>query len=204
MNRIKVVETYSGNKVLDVGCSTGSYVVYLNEKGYDAYGCDILRHKEWNGRLKTRFRIADITKLPYKDKSFDTVLAFEVLEHLGDVDIALKELHRVTRKNIIISVPNCLQPPIFKQSGLAFHHWTDRTHKQFFTDETLRKIIEGNGFKITRLKFINPVAPELLALSGWKIHNRVTFYLGRFFNKLPFRKKYYMTLLVVAGKKPNE
>ena len=46
-----------------------------------------------------------IYKIPFEDKSFDTVLCSEVLEHLEDPDKGLQELLRVSRKWVVISVP---------------------------------------------------------------------------------------------------
>jgi 2-polyprenyl-3-methyl-5-hydroxy-6-metoxy-1,4-benzoquinol methylase len=48
----------------------------------------------------------DIYKLPYKANSFDLIICTEVLEHLEYPDKAIDELKRVTKKYIIISVPN--------------------------------------------------------------------------------------------------
>jgi len=51
---------------------------------------------------------ADVTALSFADKSFDTVLAAEILEHIpfNEVPKALKELSRVTRKAIVITLPH--------------------------------------------------------------------------------------------------
>jgi SAM-dependent methyltransferase len=43
--------------------------------------------------------------LPFKDNSFDTALMLEVLEHVEDVEAALKEALRVARR-VIISYPD--------------------------------------------------------------------------------------------------
>ena len=125
---------------------------------------------------------------------------------MENVNLALKELHRVCRNNIIISVPNCFQQKVFKASGLAYHHWIDRTHVQFFTENTLKDILTKNGFSIEVLKYINPVMPEVLFLSSWRFPMKLARFIGRLAVKISLRKQYYMTLLVVAytNKKEGE
>ena len=48
-----------------------------------------------------------MSQCPFRDKSYDVVLACEVLEHIPwkDVDKALSELHRVSKKYVVISIP---------------------------------------------------------------------------------------------------
>lgn len=48
----------------------------------------------------------DIHHLPYKDGEFDVILCSETLEHVADYKQALKELLRVAKKMVIITVPN--------------------------------------------------------------------------------------------------
>ncbi len=52
--------------------------------------------------------VGDIRLLPFPDKLFDLVCVFEVLEHLPyeDVSAALKEISRVVKKDVVISVPH--------------------------------------------------------------------------------------------------
>jgi SAM-dependent methyltransferase len=45
-------------------------------------------------------------KLPYGEKSFDCVLCLDVLEHLDNLHEVFDELCRVTKKYLIISLPN--------------------------------------------------------------------------------------------------
>ena len=49
--------------------------------------------------------VADACKLPFLDRSFDTVVCAEVLEHIRPMGEALSEAIRVAKKKIIISYP---------------------------------------------------------------------------------------------------
>lgn len=61
--------------------------------------------------------------LQRKDNEFDCVLLLEVLEHLDDFNTALKEIFRVARHSVIISVPN---EPLWRiLNFLRGKYWSD-------------------------------------------------------------------------------
>jgi SAM-dependent methyltransferase len=200
LSRLDLVLKHGGRKILDVGCATGSYVRFLLARGYDAYGLDLLPSKHWTSLPEGRLRQGDIQKIPFSDGEFDTVMAFEVLEHTENVDNAIVELRRVVRKSIILSVPDCERLEVFKESGLAYYHWTDRTHVHFFTAKTLRKKLEEHGLLVRYLDRINPVRPELLFLEGLSFLGFFRRWLARWAKSLPFKRPFRMTLVAVAEK----
>lgn len=59
--------------------------------------------------------IGGVTAIPLADKSYDCVSAFQVLEHIefGDFEKALKEMSRVSKKYVIISLPHFGTPISF-------------------------------------------------------------------------------------------
>jgi ubiquinone/menaquinone biosynthesis C-methylase UbiE len=59
---------------------------------------------------------ADIVQLPFPSKSFDLVMGIEVLEHVPDPRAALAELARLSRSDIVLSVP---REPIWRIANLA-------------------------------------------------------------------------------------
>jgi len=201
--RIKAVIAYAGKRVLDVGCADGSYVRFLRRRGYDAYGVDLLFDDAWRGEDEALFKTGDICRLPYKDNAFDTVIAFEVLEHIKDVDKALSELYRVTKKTVIISVPNCEDPQIFRLSGFTFHHWADRTHAHYFTAASLRALIEKAGFSVVKETDINPAFPGVLSMAAWHIPLFISWPISRLCDTIPFRRKFFMTILMVVNKRQD-
>jgi len=59
--------------------------------------------------------IASATNLPIKDQSFDCICAFQMLEHLpyNDSLKVFSEMVRVTKKNIVISLPDAKNLYVF-------------------------------------------------------------------------------------------
>ena len=49
--------------------------------------------------------IASVDALPFASESFDVVTCFEVLEHVEDPARAVRELARVARRAVVVSVP---------------------------------------------------------------------------------------------------
>ena len=134
---------YSGKKILDLGCGRGRYYELLTPKGFDYTGIDIDKSliDEANEIYKTnKFIGHDVTLLlPFLDKSFDTILLIEVIEHieiLEKVKALLKECKRVGRKNIFITTPNCGDSDILKKHGLTYSHFISvATEGTTFTEE---------------------------------------------------------------------
>ncbi len=57
-----------------------------------------------------------VTALPFADSSFDLVLCLEVLEHLENPAAAVRELVRVSSRDVVVSVPS---EPWFRLGSLA-------------------------------------------------------------------------------------
>jgi len=122
---------------------------------------------------------ADDLKFP--DDSFDTILLFEVLEHVNDPYMVLKESKRVARKNILITVPNCAQFNELRDSGLTYEHMLEKDHVNFFTKLNLENLI-SKEFKSFKVKEEEPTElNQLLQISG---SSKWLNALISFFNKI--------------------
>ncbi len=106
----------SGSKILDLGCGNGISSRMLNQACYDVVGTDISKlfleeAQEWCNE-KLRYQVCDVLELPFDNDSFDVICSNELIEHLPDVETALKEMIRVVRKGgrIVLSGPNLSSP----------------------------------------------------------------------------------------------
>lgn len=102
-----------GKKLLDVGCEAGHITIQLIDKGAQVTAIDLIPEpikklkKELHGRRATLL-VADATKLPFTDKSFDIVLATEVIEHITHLDKFSAGAARVLKPGgrLLITFPN--------------------------------------------------------------------------------------------------
>ena len=149
----------AGKSVLDVGCGLGFYSKYLASKGFEVVAID--KEKQFKSAA-FKFKIARATNLPFKNKSFDTALLFDVLEHVADAKRTLQEIKRVVRKRVIISVPND-DDSALTQHNLTFKHQKDTTHVGFYTVKSISSQLRKYGFRIKLIKLENAVSPFLFA-----------------------------------------
>ena len=101
--RLKALIMRSGDvsdkKVLEVGCGKGRFARVYKEMGADVYGIDISAEllKEARKIDPERFIEAGAYEIPFRDGMFDIVYLVEVIEHIPDLDRAMREIVRVLR-----------------------------------------------------------------------------------------------------------
>lgn len=99
--QIDLVRSLQPQSVLEIGVGNKTVANYLRQNGIAIDTCDI------DAELYPDY-VADVRNLPFADDSYDVVMACEVLEHLpwSDVEQALRELHRTTRRFVLLSLPH--------------------------------------------------------------------------------------------------
>jgi ubiquinone/menaquinone biosynthesis C-methylase UbiE len=199
-DRFNIIIKYGGKRILDIGCGRGEYVNLLNNSDRFAVGIDLLDTLIVQTKLNKNLMIGNGAYLPFKDESFDTVLLFEVLEHVTDEKSLLKEAIRVTEKKVILSVPYGPEPEVFENAGITWHHYTDPTHKRIYDEESLKKVLTDVGLNLEEIIRINPIRPLTIIMDSWHFPKRLSYLLGHISNTLPFKKKYYMTLVAIGKK----
>jgi SAM-dependent methyltransferase len=138
---VDFVAERAGRRVLDLGCGLGGYSRALGERGFDCLGFDVVDEYVKVARaIGVRADVYDGERLPVEDGSVDTVILVEVLEHLEDPGTVLREAARVAARNVLITTPNCTQS--FTSVPIEFTHMLDVDHRQFFTVDSLRELLD--------------------------------------------------------------
>lgn len=150
----------SDKDVLDLGCLDGLLGELFVQRGNRVTGIDAsTRAIE---KAKTRGLVAKVGDLsqtfPVESASFDVVFAGEVIEHVGDVDHFINEVHRVLRPRgtLIVTTPNlaslgrrlmllCNRNPYIENSP------TEPTavgHVRYFIRDTLVDFLKRHRFSV--------------------------------------------------------
>jgi len=111
-NSVKCIDAIVNNlapgTVCDVGCGTGHLLQEIKKRVptiTELSGVDFLLEQGLVARTDIKFFEAPVESLPFDDNSFDNVVCTHVLEHILDIDTAIKELRRITAGKLIIVVP---------------------------------------------------------------------------------------------------
>ncbi len=104
---IKRYKLTSKSKVLDLGCKKGFLLKDLNIllPGVKSYGIENHSYALKKAiKCKSKLIRSEYTKLPFKNKSLDFVIAFNSLymQNLGDVIKSLKEIQRVSKNSYVV------------------------------------------------------------------------------------------------------
>jgi len=138
-----------GSRILDAGAGTQRYRKFCNHLNYvsqdfgeyDGKGDSAgLQTREFNyGKLDI---VSDITSIPESDSSFDAIMCIEVLEHLPDPILAVKEFARLLKPNgyLILTAPFC------SLTHFAPYHFSTGFNKYWY-----EKHLNDHNFSITEM-----------------------------------------------------
>lgn len=106
-----VAQEMVGGNLLEIGCGEGRGVELLAPKSTAYTAVDKINEVVVNLSVKhpeSKFIQTNIPPLPFEDNIFDSVVSFQVIEHIKEDATYLKEIHRVLKPGgkAYISTPN--------------------------------------------------------------------------------------------------
>lgn len=153
-NKATLILKRKKGKILDIGCGDGDFLNFMKDRGWQVYGVEPSKSgaKLSKQKLKTNIYNIVLSKVRFPKQYFDVVTMWHVLEHVDNSYDALKEVRRITKNNglLIVAVPN-IDSFQAKIGGKKWFHLDVPRHLYHFSPETLRKLLEKNGFKIEKI-----------------------------------------------------
>jgi SAM-dependent methyltransferase len=150
-----------GDRVLDMGCGAGRHAFEMFRRGADVVAFD--QDADELGSVLDLFgamreagevppgadadiKQGDALSLPFPDGEFDRVVAAEVLEHIPDDFVAIRELARVLRPGgtMAVTVPRWLPERICWALSDAYHE-VEGGHVRIYTAGELVAKLEAAG-----------------------------------------------------------
>jgi SAM-dependent methyltransferase len=109
-----------GKTCLEIGCEKGILSYYLRKKGGRWFHAEVDRNlaRATHDLIDENVAVIQATALPFADRSFDLILAIDILEHLEDDQQLLRELARLLKPggDLVVTVPHSLE-------GLVLNRW---------------------------------------------------------------------------------
>jgi len=142
------------SSAIEIGCGEGHVTKHINDMGINIEGADLYGKIVDTARIlhpSIKFNVISLYELSNHNKSYDLVLATEVLEHLDDPERAIKEMIKSSQKYIFLSVPNDILfrlANIFRLRYLCdlgntpghVNHWSEVSFREFLERQRLSKI----------------------------------------------------------------
>ena len=184
-----IVEEIAGLKrddfFLEVGCAQGHFEGLASRFSANVFGGDYEFRKLAAARAnfpRAHFAGINAEMLPFKGSTFDFVLCTEVLEHVPDWAGALRELQRVARKKILITVP--LEKGLFWRTVSIFRKMKTRGHLHRLDSNDLKKGI-GKKWAVARQEIVATPSRHLNRVIGKSFGEMAGMYAMILFEKKP-------------------
>ena len=171
------VGPFLGKRVLELGSGIGNLTMHLSRGRRLYIASDI--DAEHISRLRTRFqyrpnlriRVCDLENTDHFeqiDDGLDSVVCLNVLEHVKDDMLGLRNIHRVLQPGgrAVILVPQGMS--VYGTLDKVLGHW------RRYTEEELRTKMESSGFRVERILRFNRVTRPAWFFNG-RILKRETF-----------------------------
>lgn len=152
------LDYFKNKEVLDCGCGRGPYMFAWNMYGVKANGFDISKYAVTHSLLGNgNIWIGNVLEEPISLK-FELVTAIDLLEHLkyDDLDLALKNISKMTKKNVLFSIPFIGDPNLENDNTHVIKEtkdwWLDKLEEYFIIEDAPKNWLFGEQLLIGRKK----------------------------------------------------
>lgn len=186
----KLLLEHQKGDVLDVGCATCQLCSFLREHGWRGryHGIDARRYEGYGYPEDIDLIIGDALKVQFPE--VDTVVLYDILEHVDDPVALLRKSLGAAKKNVLIAIP--LRNEEMWRYGVVETHQLDRTHMHCgFSKEEALRMVELAGGKISVSKDMGR-ATAIVGVNLWngRLPKKIFYLMDKVFSS----KTYYWGL----------
>lgn len=145
-----IVTELRPSTLIDCGCGEGfvdevllSSIPELQITGFDVLPDSVELARRRNPRAT--FDVGSIYNIKHDDNAFDVAVSFEVFEHLYEPDKAMKEIARVAKDYVVLSVPHepffCLANAARGKNLDITPKGSDPDHRNFWSKSDFGKFV---------------------------------------------------------------
>lgn len=171
-----VARVRPGERVLDVGCGTGTFAARLAARNPAQHilGVDVSEGMLAEARRKTsafpnvRFEQAPATRLPFEDAAFDVVVTASALHYVGRPADALAEARRVLRPGGRLAVVDWDRSRWWMAAMDAFLTLADPAHGRTLAAAETARLMTDAGFDVRVAERVRRAAWGLAAIVGYR------------------------------------
>ncbi len=180
-------EDIEGKNILDIGCGFGWMELNLSQRGARKITAmenteeSLATVKKYIDDEKIDFRVGSAIDLPFTEKTFDTVIAWEVIEHIPKnmETKMLSEIYRVLKPQGVF----CLSTPHRSFFANIFDPAWWLTGHRHYTKGKLIKTGEAEGFAVERAETRG---------GWWEILMMANLYVAKWvFRRRPFFQNFF-------------
>jgi len=207
-------KVHQRGRLLDLGCGEGALLLHSGMLGVGVdLHADRLAIAKKSGIISVH---GDGNKLPFSDAVFSTAVSMEVLEHIPDMSLMMKEMCRVLEDNGVwlISVPSVTLRSLheMKKSGKAIYldeaeHYREFSEvkvpwfeNRFMLTYELEDMLKENGFSVIHRDGLFYQLPKWFLPWGFFQKLFETSLAHRFFSKVPVVRRYPYWYICIVQK----
>ncbi|MFN7733951.1 MAG: class I SAM-dependent methyltransferase [Pirellula sp.] len=173
---LQLVNEHLGPSVWEIGIGNGQTVRALIARGHRVVATDValeclealclsLQHSDQTGGDRVRTLQIDLNAPsslhPLRDESVDSVISFNVLEHIENDAAALAAIRSVVPDHAVLGLIVPAHPSLYGKMDAQAGHY------RRYTRATLRSVLEQSGWAVQHCRYVNA-----LGAAGWWYHNR--------------------------------
>jgi 2-polyprenyl-3-methyl-5-hydroxy-6-metoxy-1,4-benzoquinol methylase len=209
---IKIKSEEKSFDVVDLGCGDGNLIFNLKNMGLlnkadkivgvdlSSKRIEILKNniEEVEGIVSDACNVAEL-----KNNSFDIIIASQIIEHLNDDTLLIKEIYRLLKKDGIAFISSIIKKPfayyIYRIKGEIR---LDPTHvREYSSKEEFIDIIENNNLKVIKTNMKKIKYPLFELIFRFLINKnllKTDYVRSLYMNNRLFRKLRFLSLPIIG------